>query len=181
PIFESKGSSLPAESRRVLLRETEDRCRKAVAAGLDAYLKALEFNSRPPPLRGLKGPEFVKLFALPAEAELVVTVPELDWARKDRLALERVRQTEANPRPEVALPILDELIARTLEAESFDQSGENWWFRASGELAVRFLEETVRGLILRSKGAAPGESRKLRESAEMACAKWSEALSKVPR
>jgi hypothetical protein len=180
-LAETKGAALTPESKKALLRDTEDRCRKAVAAVLDEYLKALEFNSRPPPLRQLKLVEFNKLFALPAEAELVVSVPELDWARKQRSVLERVRQTELNPKPEVALPILDDLIARTLETEAFDKGAEDWWFRSSGELTVRFLEEVVHGLVLRSKDAAPGESRKLRETAEKACSKWSEALSKIPK
>jgi hypothetical protein len=180
-LVESKGAALSPDVKKTLLRDTEERCRKAVAAALDDYLKALEFNSRPPPLRQLKALEFNKLFALPAETELVVSVRELDWARKERLVLERVRQTELNPRAEIALPLLDDLIARTLETEPFDKGGEDWWFRSSGELTVRFLEETVHGLVLRSKDAAPAENRKLRETAEKACAKWSEALSKVPR
>ena len=180
-LVESKGSALTPDTKKSLLRDTEDRCRKTIAAALEEFLKALEFNSRPPPLRQLKTPEFNKIFALPGEAELVVSIPELDWARKERLVLERVRQTELNPRAEVALPILDELIARALETEFFDKGGENWWFRSSGELTVRFLEETVHGLSLRSKEASPAENRKLRETAEKACAKWSEALSKVPK
>ncbi len=180
-LVESKGAALSPDVKKTLLRDTEGRCRKAVAAALEDYLKALEFNSRPPPLGQLKVLEFNKLFALPAETELVVSVPELEWARKDRLVLERVRQTELNPRAEVALPILDDLIARTLETEPFDKGGEDWWFRSSGELTVRFLGETVHGLVLRSKDAAPLEIRTLRETADKACSKWSEALSKIPR
>jgi len=180
-LVDQKSPALAPETKRTLLRETEDRCRKAIAAALDDYLKALEFNSRPPPLRQLKTADFNKLFTLPAETDLVVSVPELDWARKQRAVLDRVRQTELNPRAEIALPILEQLIARTLETEAFDKGAEDWWFRSSGELTVRFLEETVHGLVLRSKEAAPAENRKLRETAEQACSMWSEGLAKVPR
>jgi len=161
-LVEAKGASLPGDSKKALLRDTEDRCRKSVAQTLDDFLKALEFNPRPPLLRQMKPVEFGKNFTLPAEAELVVAIPELDWARKERALLERIRGSEFQPKADVGLPLLEDLIRQTLETEAFEKSGEDWWFRSSGQLTVNFLEELVRGLAVRSKDAPPGEGRGMR-------------------
>jgi hypothetical protein len=178
---EAKGSGLSAEAKKSLLAATEDRCRKAVATTLEEFLKALEFNSRPALVRGLKRPEFVHLFALPPEADLVTGAPELDWARKELDLLERLRQMEPGYRAETSMPILDGLVAQMLQAEAFEKAGEDWWFKSSGQLTVHFLEDMVHALALRAKEAGPDEGPKLRQTAEQACAKWSEAMSKVPR
>jgi hypothetical protein len=180
-LIDTKGGSLSADAKKALLRDTEDRCRKAIAQALDEFLKALEFQNRPPLLRQLKPAEFAKDFALIPDADLIVSVPELDWARKERALLDRIRQSEFMPKADVALPLLDDLIRQVLETEPFEKSGEDWWFKASGQLTVHFLEEVVHGLAVRSKDAAPGEGPKLRQSAELATTKWSEAMSKVPK
>ncbi|HLY12449.1 MAG TPA: hypothetical protein VKW04_24310 [Planctomycetota bacterium] len=180
-LLEAKGGALPADSMKALLRETEDRCRKSVAQALDEFLKSLQFNPRPPLLRQQKPADFAKSFALPPDAELVVRVPELDWARKERPLLERIRDSEFQPKAEIGMPLLEDLIQGMLETEPFEKSGEDWWFKASGQVAYHFLEEVVHGLALRSQSAAPADGRKLREAAEQATAKWSEGLAKLPK
>jgi hypothetical protein len=180
-LLEAKGSGLSADAKKSLLRDTEDRCRKSVTQSLDEFLKALQFSPRPPLLRQMKPAEYAKSFALPPEAELIVTTPELDWARKERALVDRVRESDFQPKAEVALPLLDDLLQRMLETEPLEKSGEDWWFKASGQLAYNFLEEVVHGLALRSKNAPPAEARAMKASAEKAAAKWSEAMSKVPR
>jgi hypothetical protein len=180
-LVESKGTPLTADSKKALLRDTEDRCRKAVAQSLDDFVKAMEFSPRPPLLRQMKPAEFSKNFALPPDGELVVSPPELDWARKERALLERIRASEFQPKADVGLPLLEDLIRQTLETEPFEKSGEDWWFRSAGQLTVNFLEELVRGLALRSKDAPAGEGRGMREAAEKATTKWSEAIAKVPK
>jgi hypothetical protein len=180
-LVEAKGAPLSADSKKALLRDTEDRCRRAVAQSLDDFLKALEFSPRPPLLRQQKPAEFGKNFGLPPDTELVVAIPELDWARRERALLERIRGSEFQPKADVGLPLLEDLTRQTLETEAFEKNGEDWWFRSSGQLTVNFLEELVRGLAVRSKDAPPGEGREMREAAEKATARWSEALSKVPK
>jgi hypothetical protein len=180
-LVDTKAGPLSAESKKALLRDTEDRCRKSITQALDEFLKALEFNPRPPLLRQMKAPEFAKAFALPPEGELVVSPPELDWARKERVLLARIRDSEFQPKAEVGVPLLEDLIGRMLDTEPFEKSGENWWFKGSGQLAYHFLEELAHGLAVRSKDAPPGEGRKLRDGAEKALALWSEAQSKLPK
>jgi len=180
-FIDAKGTMLSPDAKRSLIRDTEDRCHKAVTVALDEFLKALEYNSRPALLRQQRPGEFNRAFGLPAEADLIVSLPELDWARNERALLERLRASEFQPKADAALPLLEDLIARLLETEVLEKNGEDWWFRASGQLAVHYLEEVVHGLAVRSKDSAPGDGRKLREAAERATAKWSEALSKVPK
>ncbi len=180
-LIDAKGSSLTPPSKKNLIRETEDRCHKAVAATLEEFLKALEYNSRPQLLRQIRPAEYARTFSLPAENDILGSIPELDWARSERDLLDRLRQTDLSPKPEVALPLLNDLIARMLETETLEKTVENWWFKSSGQIAVHFLEETIHGLAMRAKDAEPGEGQKLRETAEKACSKWAEALSRVPR
>jgi hypothetical protein len=180
-FIDVKGGALASDRKREYLRDTEDRCRKSVMASLDEFLKAMELNSRPPLIRQLKAAEFARLFALPSEAEVIVAVAELDWARKERPVLEKLRQSEARPHDEEATALVESMIAQTLAAEPLERTGENRWFKASGQLTFRYVEEIIQTLATLSKDATPEQRQKLREGAERARAKWTEGLAKFPK
>jgi hypothetical protein len=180
-LLESRSDPLGAEKKRECLRETEDRSRKYVAAALDDFLKAIELNLRPPLLRQVKPAEFSRLFALPSDAEAVGAYPELDWARQERLILDKLRLSDPHSNESTSASLLESLIAQMLATEAFEKSGENRWFRVSGQFTYRYVEDLLVNLAAMSKEAGPELRGKLRAQAEGYRAKWSEALAKIPR
>jgi len=180
-LLDSKSSPLSAEKKKSYARDTEDRCRRYVAAALDDFLKAMELNIRPPLLRQVKVADFARLFALPPDSEVVGAHPELDWGRMERLLVEKVRVSEPRPQEKDALGLLEALIAQMLATAEFEKTGENRWFKVSGQLTFHYVEDLLLNFAQMSKEVGPEQRLKLHETAEQIRAKWVQALSKVPR
>jgi hypothetical protein len=181
-LVEARTSPLSAEKKKDYLRDTEERCRKFVAAALDDFLKAIELNIRPVLLRQVKPADFARLFALPPESDLVGVPSEpLAWARTERPLLDKIRLSDPRADALEAAPLLEALLAQMLAADAFDRTGENRWFKVSGQLAFHFVEDVLLNLAAMSKDATSERRQKLREVAEKCRARWSEALAKVPR
>jgi hypothetical protein len=107
--------------------------------------------------------------------------PELPWARTERTLLDKIRLSDARSDALESGPTLEALLSQMLAAESFERTGENRWFKISGQLTLHFVEEVIQNLAAMSKEATPERRQKLREAAEKCRARWSEALAKVPR
>jgi hypothetical protein len=180
-LVEARTSPLSAEKKKDYVRDTEERCRKYVAAALDDFMKAIELNTRPALLRQVKSPDFSRLFALPPESDVLGAAPELLWARFERPLLDKVRLSDPRSDALESAPTLEALIAQMLWAEALDRTGENRWFKVSGQLTFHVVEDLIQNLAAMSKEATPERRQKLREAAEKCRARWSEALAKVPR
>jgi hypothetical protein len=180
-LVEARSCPLSAEKKKEYLRETEERCRKVVAAALDDFLKAIELNIRPMLLRQVKPADFSRLFALPAESDVVGALPELQWARTERPLLDKIRLSDPHSDAPDSGPLLEALLAQALAAEALDRTGENRYFKVSGQLTFHVLEDVIQNLAAMSKEATPERRQKLREAAEIDRSRWSEALAKISR
>jgi hypothetical protein len=180
-LVETKGSGLPADKRREFVAETEDHCKKFVRDAQDEFLKAMELNSRPMILRGLRPAEFERQFALPPEGEVIGTYPALDWSRKEAKALDRLRQAPQRGKLEEILPALDLVLAGMNEAEPLERTAENRWLRESWQIASGYVEEILRGIVSQARESSPEARVQLRQSADRVRARWSDAISKIPR
>jgi hypothetical protein len=179
--IDAKGGPVSVEKRRQYVRDTEDRCRNFVSGALENFVKAIEVNARPGQLRATKPVEFNRLYELPSEADLIGSYPDLEWARKERPVLEKLRLSAPRAREDECPGIVDLLIAQMLLSEPLEKTGENRWFKASAQLAFRYVEEVILSLGTQSKDAFPEQCHRLHETAEKVRAKWSEALAKVPK
>src|SRR5262249_30340142 len=132
-------------------------------------------------LRQVKPADFARLFALPPEADVVGATPGLPWARTERPLLDKIRLSDPRSDALESAPLLEALIAQTLAAEALDRTGENRWFKVSGQLTFHFVEDVLFNLAAMSKEATPERRQKLREAAEKCRSRWSEALARLPR
>ncbi|HVR87685.1 MAG TPA: hypothetical protein VMU54_25385, partial [Planctomycetota bacterium] len=116
-LVDQKGTSLAADRKRDYVRDTEEECRKYVGGELSGFAKAMELSSRPAQLRSMRLAEWNRIFELPADADLVGSYPELDWARKEKPTLELVRTSTSKAREEEYPAVLDRLLAQLAAAE----------------------------------------------------------------
>lgn len=179
--IDHQGSSLAAARRQSYVHDTEEECRKSVEMQLTDFSKAMEVTARPGQLRATKPAEFARLFDLPLEADVIGTFPELDWARHEKPVLDAVRMSTARAKEEEYPAILDRLLAQFVAAEPLDRTGENRWFRISGMLVFRYLEEVLLSLGTQAKDAPPDVRGRLHEGAEKARARWSDTLAKFSK
>lgn len=180
-LVETKGGALSADRRRDLLRDTDQRSAKHVSAVLEEFLKAMDLYPRPPMLRQLKGADFARLFTLPSETETVGASPELDWSRKERALLEKLRLSDFRARQEDATALLGALVAQMIAAEPLEKTTDNRWFHASAQLALRYAEEQVQGLAAAARDATPDQRRQQRERAEKLRGLWADGLASLPK
>jgi len=178
--IDTKGGSLSADRKHDFIAETEDHCQKYVQGSLEAFLTALH-GAGPLKVRQMAPPEFQRDFGLPAETEVVGVLPVLEWCRKERAALDRLRQTEARAPVEQAMPVLDGLLGAMVSAEPLERTHENRWLKDSWQFGFRYVEEVLQGLAAAAKEGTPDVRRQSRASADQVRARWSEAIARVPR
>jgi hypothetical protein len=180
-LVDQKGTALKADRKAAYVKDTEQECRKYVTAQLGAFNKAMEVTARPLQLRATKVLEFNRLFELPSQDNLIATYPELDWARNQKTTLETVRLSGPRAREDEYPGIIDRLLAQMVAAEPLEKTGDNAWFRISGQISYRYIEEVLMSLVLQSKDAPPELRHRLHEGAEKARSRWSETLAKFPK
>ncbi|HLY09120.1 MAG TPA: hypothetical protein VKW04_07460 [Planctomycetota bacterium] len=176
-LVDQKGTALKADRKRDYLRETDQECRKYVTTQLESFAKAMEITSRPMQLRATRLPEFNRLFELPAQENLVFSSSDLDWVRTEKTTLEALRLSTLRAREEEYPGLLGRLLAQMVAAEPLDRTGDNKWFRLSGQLTFRYLEEVLLSLVAQSKDAPADLRHRLHEAAEKVRARWPETLA----
>jgi hypothetical protein len=179
-LVEQKGGFLPASKKSEYVARTEEACRKHVAESVDEFVKALELTPRPHALRSQFAQDFNRNFALPSDAEVVGSYPALDWSRKERTALEKVRAADLR-RPDQMLPVLDLLLPQIVASEPLEKTGVNRWFRASSQFTFHLMEELINAWVAQAKEETPERRRSLREEAQKLQARWSENQLRLPR
>lgn len=177
-FVESQGGFLDDAKRKGYLQKTEDACAERVTELLNTFRARLELNAAPAELRKMKPNELEAIFALPDDAELVGSYPALQWSRKQREVLLRLRKLE---KKEEVLAIIDELLAQMVGSEPLGSREDSRWFRVAATIAFKYIEDLGKALVSASQTATPEARSELKKEAEGLGARWESAKSKLSK
>lgn len=129
-LLEREGAGLPPADRAELIGQVERACRSYLTEEMRRFRGRLQRIESVADLRAMTKDEFEVTFELPPQAEIVVSHPAYDWARREVAVFVEV-WSRRKPG--------SELLGAALEASRLEEGGENPWLRICEGLAFQDL------------------------------------------
>jgi hypothetical protein len=168
-LLDKEGQELTDDQRKGFAATAEMQCRdflvKEVADFRPRFVSAMALG-----LDQKTPDEFDLIFALPAPAELVVSHPAIDWARRYVSAFRDVQSQRAP-----AHSLADAAVA----AVPLEERVENPWFKAVEGAVFQSLRSAVAAEVDRARDAGKADRDKARAAADADLATWKAMVAKL--
>ena len=167
------GKTVPEDQRQKLIEKIDEECRTYIGRQMADFRNSLEKGLGS--IRTMSREEFSRDFAnvLPREAEMTLSTPPLDWARKHLPAFKAIKDKEAK---------IADVLNAALESGPLDppdSTEPNPWFKAVESIAHGLVEENIGQAVEDSLNKPKARRAELQAKADELNATWKGFLEKL--